>query len=70
LDNTNVDTELPDFSYQNGEKITKKPQNIPNHHETYQMVAKYSEWSLNIPTLYIPRTSKIYQNKDFWFKYR
>jgi hypothetical protein len=34
----------------------------------YEMVAKYSKWSQNIPTFIIPRPSKINQNCDFWYK--
>jgi predicted metalloenzyme YecM len=29
---------------------------------------KYSTWPNNIPTLPIPRPSKIYPNLDFWFE--
>jgi hypothetical protein len=27
----------------------------------------YYKWTKNIPTFSIPRPSKIYPNKDFWF---
>jgi hypothetical protein len=35
--------------YQNGEKYTKWPQNIPNDLKIYQMTTKYTKWPQNIP---------------------
>jgi hypothetical protein len=32
-------------TYQNWEKYTKRQHNIPNYHEIYQMVMKYTKWS-------------------------
>jgi hypothetical protein len=56
---------LPDFigaRYQNGEKFTNRPQNVPDGRKTYQMLVKYSNKYQNIPTFSIPRRSKIYPN--------
>jgi hypothetical protein len=43
-------------TYQNGEKYTKRPQNVPNgtqnvpcDHKMYQMTTKCTEWTLNVP---------------------
>jgi hypothetical protein len=36
---------LPDARmYQNREKFTKQPQNIPNVHNIFQLTIKYTEW--------------------------
>jgi hypothetical protein len=32
------------------------------------MAVKYSKWSENITTFFIPRPCKFYQNWDFWFE--
>jgi hypothetical protein len=49
-----LDSGLPDFlgpKYQNGEKYTKLPQNIPNGHKIFQMVIKYTKiFPLQDPT--------------------
>jgi hypothetical protein len=52
--------------YQNGE-------NIPNYHNMYQMVIKYTyQLAIKIdqktPTYYIANSSRIYPNWDFWFE--
>jgi hypothetical protein len=52
--------------YQKWGKITKWPLNIPNGHKTYHMVVKYSKRPQNMPTLSIPRPSKIHPNRDFF----
>jgi hypothetical protein len=31
-------------TYQNGNKLPKSPQNIPNGHKIYEMAVKYTEW--------------------------
>jgi hypothetical protein len=49
-------------------KHTKWPWNIPNGHETSQMVVKYSEWPWNIPMFSIPRPVKIFPNRIFGLK--
>jgi hypothetical protein len=41
---------------------------IPNGYKIYQKALKYSKWSYNIPIFSIPRPSKIYTNKDFWYE--
>jgi hypothetical protein len=53
---------------------TKNWTNIPNNHKIYQM-AKYvrnshkiEKWPYKLPTSSIGRPSKIYTNRDFWFK--
>jgi hypothetical protein len=38
------------------EKDTKLTQTVPN---SYSIAVKYSKWSLNIPTFFIPRQPKI-----------
>jgi hypothetical protein len=47
---------------------------MPNYHKvyqmaikTYQMFVKYYKWPKNTRTFSIPKPSKIYPNKDFWF---
>jgi hypothetical protein len=47
--------------YQNEGKYTKLPLN-------YQMTIKCTKQLKNIPTLSIPRPSKIYPNWYFWFE--
>jgi hypothetical protein len=42
--------------YQNWEKFTKLPQNIPNYHKIYQITTKYAKLPQNIPNYH-----KIYQ---------
>jgi hypothetical protein len=62
---------LPDFSSYSipkRGKCTKLPENLPNRHEKYQMVVKYSKWPQNIPNMSIQRSSKIYSNRNFWFE--
>jgi hypothetical protein len=43
-------------------KYTKLPL---KGHKIFQMAVIYSKWPYNIPTLFIPRPSKIYTNVDF-----
>jgi hypothetical protein len=42
--------------------------NLPNGHKLYHMAMKYARWPQNIPTLSIPRPSKIYSNLIFGMK--
>jgi hypothetical protein len=37
-----------DTTYQNGEKYTKRPQNIPNGHKVYQISIKYYKCPIHI----------------------
>jgi hypothetical protein len=46
---------------QNGVKYTKLPLN-------YQMALKCTKWSKSIPAFSIPRPSKMYPNRDFWYE--
>jgi hypothetical protein len=49
-------------AYQNEEKYTKLPQNIPNGHIRYQMAANYTKCPSNTPTSSIEKPLKIYPN--------
>jgi hypothetical protein len=51
-------------TYQNGVKMIKLPQTIPNCHKTYQMVVKYSKWAQNVWTFSM--YSKALQNIPKW----
>jgi hypothetical protein len=56
---------LPDFSWrvtQNGE-VQKWPKNA---NKVYLYGDKNTKWPLNTPKYFIPRPSKIYQNKLFY----
>jgi IMP cyclohydrolase len=62
---------LPDFRdaiYQNGGKINQITPKLRKGHRRYQMAVIYLKWTYNIPTFAIPRHSKIYPNRDFWFE--
>jgi hypothetical protein len=48
--------------------LTIWPQNIPKVYETYRIVVIYSKWLQNIPTLSIPKPSKIYPMEIFGLK--
>jgi hypothetical protein len=69
------DSGLSDFSWYNIPKRQKIFQMTTNY---TNMAVKYIKWHLNIPygnkyrylpTLPIPRPSKIYPNWDFWYEY-
>jgi hypothetical protein len=47
--------------YQNGEKYTKLPQNIPNGHKIDQLVIKYIK-------IFHSKTLQNYPNWDFWLE--
>jgi hypothetical protein len=51
--------------YQNGGKYTKLSK-LPNGYTMYQMAVVYSKCPTNIITFSISRSSKNYQNWDFW----
>jgi hypothetical protein len=74
VDTHEWNTALPEFSWYNIPKRWNIDQ-IPAKciyqmamKYMYQMVMKYSEWPQNIPTLSVPKPSKIFQNWDFWFE--
>jgi hypothetical protein len=55
-------------TYQNGEKLTEWPQNIPNVHIiNIPNGCKILQMATNIPIFVTSRHSKIYPDKDFWF---
>jgi hypothetical protein len=49
-------------------KIYQMPTKLLNGHKMYQIAVKYSKWSYNIPSFFIPRPSKIYPNWYFWYE--
>jgi hypothetical protein len=51
-------------TYQKGENVPNYHKIIQNGPEPYQNVVKYSKYIKQ----YIPRSSKIYPNRDFWFE--
>jgi hypothetical protein len=62
---------LPDFSWHNIPKLGEIYQiatKLPNGHQMQQEAEIYSKWPKNMPTLSIPRPSKIYPNCDFCFE--
>jgi hypothetical protein len=56
---------LPDFAsfkIPKQGKIYQIATKVPNGHDKYQIDVINSKWPLKIPTFFIPRPSKIYQN--------
>jgi hypothetical protein len=54
------------LKYQNGEKYTRLPQNIPNGHKIFPIAVKYVDQMVIKYTKIFH--SKIYPNWDFWFE--
>jgi hypothetical protein len=53
---------------QNVEIYTKGPQNIRKGLTFNPKEYKSNKWPLSMPTFFIPKPSKIYQNWYFWFE--